>query len=59
MTAHVIAALALVAFGILGAWERPWRWARDRWRARNDRAVDRHPVAQRVRALRAMYEEER
>lgn len=50
--ARTLAALALVAFGTLGAWERPWRWVRDRYRSRNDHLVD-DAWAQALRTLAA------
>lgn len=50
--ARTLAALALVAFGVLGVWERPWRWARDRYRSRNDQLVD-DAWAQALHALAA------
>lgn len=52
MRLHVVLSLALFAIGVLGAWE----WIRDAWRARSDRAIDRHPMAL---ALRTLAEDER
>jgi hypothetical protein len=49
VTLHILAALALFAFGALGGVE----WLRDHLRARRlDRDVERHPVARQLRVLR-------